>query len=79
MIIITITAEKEKNIVSNSKGAVSHTQNTKTNLILGPRKKIILCVLPGEKWVFKNNFTASAIGCKRPLREGLFGPNRLWE
>jgi hypothetical protein len=47
--MIIIIAEKEKNIVSNSKGAASHTQNTKTSLILGPIKKIILCALPGEK------------------------------
>ena len=77
MIIIIKIAEKNKNLVSNCKGAVSQTQNTSISLITGPKKKIILWVLPGEKWVFKNNLTASAIGCNSPAKDGLLGPRRL--
>jgi hypothetical protein len=35
--------------------------------------------VPGEKCVFKNNLTASAMGCKSPANDGLLGPSRLWE
>jgi len=79
IIIIIKIAENKKNLVSNFNGATSQTQNTSIRLILGPKKKISLWVLPGEKWVFRNNFTASAMGCNKPAKEGLLGPSRLWE
>ena len=79
MIIIIKIAEKQKKLASNFNGATSQTQNTSIRLILGPKKKISLWALPGEKWVFKNSFTASAIGCNNPAKEGLLGPSRLWE
>jgi hypothetical protein len=58
---------------------VSQTQRTNTNLTIGLAQKIKLCPLVGNIKFLTNNFTASLMGCKKPIKDGLLGPNRLCE
>ena len=69
--------ENINNVLFFNIGDRSQIHKTSNNLIAGPKVKTNLCLPLGAKKFFKNNFTASAAGCKIPLNEGLLGPSRL--
>lgn len=79
MIISSKIIEKIKKKPSNSYGTINQTHKTNINLTIGLTQKIKLCLLPGNIKFLINNFTASLIGWRRPIKEGLLGPSRLWE
>jgi hypothetical protein len=69
--------ENIKNVLFFNIGDRSQIHKTSNSLIAGPKVKTNLCLPLGAKKFFKNNFTASAAGCKIPPNEGLLGPSRL--
>lgn len=60
-------------------GTTIQIHSTRLNLIIGLKKKTIFIVLYDTIKFFINNFTASAMGWSKPIKDGLLGPIRLWE